>query len=251
MKKSSKKNTNIKQILRIVITLTIIIAGIYWTETEVIDDTVSPSNSNSIVSYELDSIPEYSDSPYVIINDNIPSFEEKYFTEKSFENYSNLDKLGRCGVAFANLSKETMPQDNEKRTSISNIYPSGWNNKEYDTDLVNGGYLYNRCHLIAYALSAENANEKNLITGTRYFNTEGMLPFETKVINHLKENNNQHVLYRVTPVFKENNLVVSGVLMEAESVEDRGESICFSVYVYNVQPGIDIEYDTGDNKLSE
>ena len=249
MKKGSRKNSNIKQILRIVITLAIIIAGTYWIETEVIDDTVSPSSLNSIESYQLDSIPEYSDSPYVIINDNIPSFEEKYFTKKSFEKYSNLDKLGRCGVAFANLSKKTMPKDNEKRTSISKIYPSGWNNKEYDTSLVNGGHLYNRCHLIAYALSAENANEKNLITGTRYFNTEGMLPFETKINNYLRENNDKHVLYRVTPIFKENNLVASGVVMEAKSVEDRGESVCFSVYVYNVQPGIEINYTTGDSKL--
>ena len=251
MKKSSRKYRNIKQILRIVITLAIIIAGIYWTETEVIDDTLSISSSNTLTSYELDNIPEYSDSPYVIINDNIPIFEEKYFTEESFENYSTLDKLGRCGVAFANLSKETMPQENKKRTSISNIYPSGWNNKEYDTGLIDGGYLYNRCHLIAYALSAENTNEKNLITGTRYFNTEGMLPFETKVINYLKENRDKHVLYRVTPIFKDNNLVASGVIIEAESMEDRGESICFSVYVYNVQPGIEINYATGDSKLAE
>lgn len=245
MKKKARKQIDIKHFITIIVIFVIAIISIYLQEAE---DT-NYNIQNNVVSYKLEDIPEYSNQPYVFINNNIPNFEEKYFTKESFEHYSNLDRLGRCGAAFANLSKETMPADNEKRTSISHIYPSGWNNKEYDTSLVNGGHLYNRCHLIAYALSAENANEKNLITGTRYFNTNGMLPFETKVMNYLREHENMHVLYRVTPIFKEDNLLASGVIMEAESVEDKGDSISFNVYVYNVQPGIEIDYATGNNKL--
>ena len=250
MKKNSNQYKNIKIITEIITILVIIVYGAYIVERDVSDNN-SVITINNAISYELNNIPEYSGQPFVIINNNISSFDDSYFTEESFENYSDLDKLGRCGTAFANLSKETMPQHEEKRTSISHIYPSGWKNKEYNRNLVDGGYLYNRCHLIAYSLSAENANEKNLITGTRYLNTNGMLPFETKVMNYLKDNPNMHVLYRVTPIFQDNNLLASGVIMEAQSVEDKGESICFCVYIYNVQPGIEIDYVTGDNKILE
>ncbi len=209
---------------------------------------IYPSNNSEpsySSSFDLDSIPEYEDSPYVVLNNNEPEFEESDYTTLSFEEYSELDSLGRCGVAFACLSIDTMPSEDDERESISSITPSGWVNKQYD--IVDGGYLYNRCHLIGYQLSNENANEKNLITGTRYMNTEGMLPFENDVAEYIKETNN-HVLYRVTPIYEGNNLVASGVQIEAKSVEDNGESICFNVYCYNVQPGITINYATGESE---
>ena len=200
--------------------------------------------SANTISFDLDSVPEYTESPYVILNDNKSNFEESDFTTESFEKYSDLDSLGRCGVAFANLSIDTMPGPDEERESISSVEPSGWINKKYDS--VDGGYLYNRCHLIGYQLSNENANEKNLITGTRYMNTEGMLPFENQVADYINETNN-HVLYRVTPIYEGENLVASGVQIEAESVEDNGEGICFNIYCYNVQPSIVIDYKTGES----
>ena len=207
------------------------------------------SNENLIIqsSFSLENIPEYNSSAYVIINNNEPNFTEEELTTNSYEKYSKLDSFGRCGIAIANLSIDTMPSANDERESISSIEPSGWLNKKYE--IVDGGYLYNRCHLIGYQLSAENANEKNLITGTRYMNTEGMLPFENKVAEYIKETRN-HVLYRVTPIYEENNLVASGVQMEAKSVEDNGKGICFNVYCYNVQPGIEINYKTGESKES-
>ena len=208
-------------------------------------NTVSQENLSYTTSFDLNSIPEYEDSPYVVLNDNKPDFSENELTTDSFEEYSDLDSLRRCGPAFANISLDTMPADNEERESISSIEPSGWINKKYDT--VDGGYLYNRCHLIGYQLSAENANEKNLITGTRYMNTEGMLPFENQIADYVKETRN-HVLYRVTPIFENDNLVASGVQLEAMSVEDNGEGICFNIYCYNVQPGITIDYSTGESK---
>jgi len=197
-------------------------------------------------SYSLDSIPDYSGSPYVTVNDNQPYFSEADLTTTSFESYSELDSLGRCGAAYACVSTDTMPT--EERGSIGQIKPTGWHTVKYDC--VDGKYLYNRCHLIGYQLTAENANEKNLITGTRYLNVDGMLPFENMVADYIKETGN-HVLYRVTPVFDGNNLVASGVLMEAESVEDKGEGICFNVFCYNVQPGVTIDYATGDSALAE
>lgn len=193
----------------------------------------------------MDEIPEFDESnAYVVINDNNPDFKEEDLTTKSFEKYSNLDELGRCGVAYANIGKDTMPT--EERESIGQIKPTGWHTARYDC--VDGKYLYNRCHLIGYQLTAENENEKNLITGTRYMNVEGMLPFENQVAEYIKETGN-HVLYRVTPIFKENNLVASGVQMEAKSVEDNGQGVLFNVYVYNNQPGIEINYLTGESKL--
>lgn len=187
-------------------------------------------------------VPEYEGMPYVEINDNEPGFTEEELTTVSYEEYSELDSLGRCGTAKACIGEELMPE--EEREDISEVKPTGWENKEYD--IVDGGYVYNRCHLIGFQLSGENANEKNLITGTRYMNTEGMLPFENMVAEYVHETDN-HVMYRVTPVFEEENLVASGVQMEAESVEDNGEGLSFNVYVYNIQPDIVIDYETGDS----
>lgn len=204
----------------------------------------SPSQtSDREASYNLESIPEYTSEPYVMINENVPFFTESDFTEEAFETYSDLDELGRCGAAFANVGKETMPT--EERGQIGMIKPSGWQTVKYDC--VDGKYLYNRCHLIGYQLSAENANEKNLITGTRYLNVSGMLPFENMVADYIKNTGN-HVLYRITPIYQDKNLVASGVLMEAQSVED--DTIRFCVYCYNVQPGIQIDYATGKSSLA-
>ncbi len=193
-------------------------------------------------------IPAYSGTPYVSLNDGVPKFSDNEIVTNSYEYYSPLDSLGRCGKTMACIGKDIMPT--EDRESISSVKPSGWVNKKYDTSLVDGGYLYNRSHLIGFQLTGENANERNLITGTRYFNVEGMLPFENMVADYLKEETNCHVMYRVTPLYKGNDLVAHGVQMEAYSVEDQGESICFNVYIYNVQPGIVINYATGDNWLS-
>lgn len=197
---------------------------------------------NPLYKIDLASVPEYSGSPYVEINGNMPDFTSEDLTVSSFETYSSLDFLGRCGVAYANLSGELMPES--ERESIQSVTPTGWENNAYD--IVENEYLYNRCHLIGYQLSGENANENNLITGTRYMNVEGMLPFENEVAEYLEYSGN-HVLYRVTPIFEGTNLVASGVEMEAMSVEDNGAGVCFHVYVYNVQPGIEIDYETGEN----
>ena len=190
----------------------------------------------------LDEVPEYSGEPYVVLNDNVPDFTDDELTTTPFEIYSDLDVLGRCGVAYANICEELMPT--EKRGAIGSVKPTGWQVSKYD--FVDGKYLYNRCHLIGYQLTAENANSQNLITGTRYLNVTGMLPFENMVADYVKETNN-HVLYRVTPLFDGEDLVAKGVLMEAWSVEDGGEGVCFNVYCYNVQPGVTIDYATGDN----
>lgn len=184
----------------------------------------------------------YQGEPYVVINDNNPDFTEADMTTASFESYGELDGLGRCTTAFANIGKDLMPA--EKRGPIGEVKPTGWQTAKYDN--VDGKYLYNRCHLIGYQLTGENANEKNLITGTRYLNVDGMLPFENMVADYIKETNN-HVLYRVTPVFSGDNLVASGVHMEAKSVEDNGDGVLFNVYCFNAQPGIAIDYATGDS----
>ena len=187
-------------------------------------------------------VPEYAGIPYVEINGNEPGFSEKELSEESFEEYGELDDLGRCGMVCASVGEDLMPD--EKRGKIGQVRPTGWHTVKYDN--VDGKYLYNRCHLIGYQLSGENANEKNLITGTRYMNVEGMLPFENMVADYVKETDN-HVMYRVVPVFEGDNLLASGVQMEAMSVEDGGEGISYNVYVYNVQPGIDIDYATGES----
>ncbi len=198
--------------------------------------------SSSVIPDEL---PAFSDSPFTVLNNNIPLFTEEELTAVSFEEYSELDSLGRCGVAFASIGVDLMPT--EDRGAIGQVKPSGWHTVKYD--IVDGKYLYNRCHLIGFQLSGENANEQNLITGTRYFNVEGMLPFENMVADYVKETEN-HVMFRVTPIYEGNNLVASGVTMEAYSVEDEGEGICFNVFVYNVQPGIVIDYATGNSATS-
>lgn len=204
----------------------------------------------------LENVPAYSGSAYVAINGNEPHFtDEEKATVESYEFYSELDTLGRCGYTVACVGKDIMPT--EDREEISSVYPSGWRNestkksynKKYDTSLVSGGYIYNRCHLIGFQLTGENDNERNLITGTRYLNIDGMLPFENMVADYVKETSN-HVMYRVTPVYDGYNLVASGVLIEGYSVEDKGEGICFCVYAYNVQPGIVIDYKTGNNRLA-
>ena len=202
------------------------------------------SNDSVIYSYDIEDIPEYNGEPYVILNNNIPNFEESGYSTNSFEYYSDLDKLGRCGVAFANIGLDLMPT--EERGYIGNIKPSGWHTVKYD--IVDGKYLYNRCHLIGYQLTSENANEKNLITCTRYMNTVGMLGFENEVAEYIKKTGN-HVLYRVTPMYEGNNLLASGVNIEALSVEDKGKGIQFNVYVYNVQDGILIDYSDGSSSL--
>ena len=190
-------------------------------------------------------IPVYAGQPQTVIKDNVPDFteEEKSCTD-AFEYYGDLDTLGRCTVTFANVCPQTQPT--EKRGTIGQVRPSGWHTVKYN-DLIDGNYLYNRCHLIGYQLTGENANVSNLITGTRYLNVEGMLPFEDMVDDYVDETGN-HVLYRVTPIFKGDELVARGVRMEAWSVEDAGTGICFDVFCYNVQPGIVIDYATGDSQ---
>ena len=193
---------------------------------------------------QLDTIPAFSDSPYVEINGNKPFFETDDYTTSSFEFYSDLDELGRCGVCYACVGSDIMPT--EERGEIGMVKPSGWHTVRYD-DVISDKYLYNRCHLIGFQLTGENANVKNLITGTRYLNVTGMLPLENEVADYVHSTDN-HVLYRVTPIFESDNLVANGVLMEAYSVEDNGKGVCFNVYCYNAQPHIEIDYATGESK---
>ena len=248
MSRTRRKNKQTNKLLGIII-LIVFLAISYVFGGDILNYTEEDKNNkvlNNTVTSEvstylnIDDIPEYTGEIYVTINNNKPYFEESDYTTESFEKYSDLDELGRCGVAYANISKETMPPEGDERGSISSVKPTGWEQAKYD-----GEYLYNRCHLIGYQLSDEDANELNLITGTRYFNVEGMLPFENQVANYIDNNKDNHVLYRVTPIFKGNNLLASGVEMEAYSVEDNGQGVCFNVFVYNVQPGITIDYSTG------
>lgn len=201
-------------------------------------------SSQEIIS--LESIPEYESEAYCVINDNIPYFTDDEMTDVSFETYGELDYLGRCTSAEASVGVDLMPT--EDRGSISSVYPTGWVQAEYD--IVSSSYLYNRCHLIGFQLTGENANENNLITGTRYMNVDGMLPFENMIADYVEETEN-HVYYRVTVIFEGENLLATGVLLEAKSVEDGGEGICFNVFCYNVQPGITIDYATGESCLTE
>ena len=222
----------------------LLLGVLFYFKDDIYNYTYSIINT-SYESYDIENLPEYDGNGYVIVNDNIPYFKEEEYTTTSFEKYSELDLLGRCGVASANISKDLMPT--EKRGSIGMIKPSGWHTIKYDH--IDGKYLYNRCHLIGYQLTGENANEKNLITCTRSMNTKGMLQFENMVTKYIKDTGN-HVLYRVTPVFEGNNLVATGVEMEAYSVEDNGKGIKFNVFVYNIEDGIIIDYKTGDSKLA-
>lgn len=218
-----------------------------WTATP----TVVPANAGNAqvasadateTAFSLSDVPAYAGAPYAAVHNNVPYFSDSDLTADSFEQYGDLDALGRCTAAYASIGQDLMPT--EKRGSISSVKPTGWHNAKYEG--IDGKYLYNRCHLIGYQLTAENANEKNLITGTRYMNVEGMEPFENMTADYIKESGN-HVLYRVTPEFEGNNLVASGVLMEGKSVEDDGAGVQFCVYCYNVQPGITIDYATGES----
>ena len=246
-RKRSKKKVDIWQYVTATIILICISIYLYINQNTITENVVNEddvSSSNTII--DLSTIPQYSSSPYVEINNNIPYFTEEEMTQEAFEKYSNLDDLGRCGVAMANICKEIMPPEDAQREEIGSIKPTGWIQKRYDS-LIKDKYLYNRCHLIGWQLAGENANKNNLITGTRYLNTEGMLPFENKVAEYINKNENNHVLYRVTPIFEGNNFLASGVEMESWSVEDNGQGIHFNVYCYNVQPGIVIDYATGEN----
>ena len=223
MKMSKKKSNNILKKILILVLFTIILGIVgYFNNNTVHNNFISNSN---IISTDIQNIPAYSGNPYIILNNNKPSFTENDYTTKAFETYSDLDRQGRCGVAYANICKEVMPLETDERESISSVIPSGWEQTAYE-GIIEGNYLYNRCHLIGHQLAGENANEKNLITGTRYMNTEGMLPFENDIDDYIEKNENNHVLYRVTPIFHGNNLVASGVQMEAYSVEDNGKGIC-------------------------
>lgn len=225
----------------------LLLSGCHLISTPNYDPVIEPTPQASAEAEDvIESIPAYHGEPYVVLNDNQPDFDLDDFTMESFESYSDLDYLGRCGVAYANIGLDLMPT--EDRESIYEVKPTGWQSVRYD--FVDGESLYNRCHLIAFQLAGENANERNLITGTRYMNTEGMLFFEKMVGDYVRDTGN-HVLYRVTPIFEGTNLVASGVQMEALSVEDEGEGICFNIYAYNVQPGVTIDYATGDNRLDE
>ena len=237
-----RKKRNISMLL-LSLALALII-GIYTYYT---DNSSAYVNNNDItnIKYDISDIDKFTGYNYIELNGNIPVFEE-IDTSKSFEEYSELDSLGRAGSAFANIGVDLMPT--EKRGSIGMIKPSGWHTIKYD--IVDGKYLYNRCHLIGYQLTGENANEKNLITCTRQMNTKGMLDFENKVADYIKSTSN-HVLYRVTPVYKNDNLLATGVIIEAKSVEDNGEGILFNVFVYNIQNGIEIDYKTGESSLKK
>ncbi len=251
-KKKKKKNVIFSAILVVLAVIVGLITNKAFDFNDFEDDstTVKVSRVTTVKadnkSYSLDNVPEYSGSAYVIINDNKPDFTEKDLTTESYEKYGKLDKLGRCTTCIACIGQDLMPTG--EREPINSVKPTGWQHVEYG--FVDGLSLYNRCHLIAHSLTAENANERNLITGTRYLNTEGMLPFEQKVTNYVRNTGN-HVLYRVTPIFKGNELVARGVHMEGYSVEDNGKKICYNVYCYNVQPGIIIDYKTGKSKLAE
>lgn len=207
----------------------------------------APTEITTDSSFSLSDVPAYSGKAYISVNGNVPYFTAAELTTTSFETYSDLDTLGRCGVTYACIGQDLMPTN--ERGSIGMVKPTGWHTVRYD-DLVDGKYLYNRCHLIGYQLTGENANTKNLITGTRYLNIEGMLPFENMVADYIQETNN-HVLYRVTPIFEGNNLLANGVLMEGYSVEDKGAGVSYCVFAYNVQPGIEIDYATGESKLAD
>lgn len=235
MAKRRSKNKQLSKREFILLLIFVVGVGLYnWYQTA------------NMESYTIEGLPAYSGDLYVVINENQPSFPEEDKATDAFEQYSELDMLGRCGAAYANLGQELMPT--EPRESISSVKPSGWVQGFYD--FVDGESLYNRCHLIGFQLAGENANELNLITGTRTMNTQGMLPFENMVADYIDETNN-HVLYRVTPVYNGTDLVAQGVQMEAWSVEDDGEGICFNVFCYNVEPGVEIDYATGENWLSE
>lgn len=210
-------------------------------QTEIQTETLSQEYA-----FDINDIPEYSGTPYYVLNNNNPVFNSDEITDISFETYGALDELGRCTMCIACVGTDIMPT--QKRESISSVKPTGWHSVRYD--IVEGGSLYNRAHLIGFQLTGENANKNNLITGTRYLNATGMLPFENMIADYVKETDN-HVMYRVRPVFEGDNMIASGVQMEAYSVEDDGDGICFNIYCYNVQPGVVIDYKSGDSRLAD
>lgn len=238
-------NKKFLNILLILIVSLSVLSGCSAGENNFFNDLdITAQSASDYVNYDLSNIPDYDGKAYVELNGNVPELSESEKTySESFEEYGKLDSLGRCTYAVSCIGKDLMPT--EKRGSIGSVKPSGWHISKYD--FVDGKYLYNRCHLIGYQLTAENANERNLITGTRYLNIEGMLPFENDVADYIEITNN-HVYYKVTPIFEGNNLVANGVQMQAYSVEDNGQGISFNVYCYNVQPGVAIDYATGDNQ---
>lgn len=241
-KPKKKKHGLLWTLLIVVVIFAAVVAGTYLFKGNSVNNTSSPT-----VVKDAGNIPEFSGADYVLLNNNRPNFVEKDFQEISGENFSNLDRLGRCGTAVAMLDRSMMPT--EARGEIGQIKPSGWQQAKYEGYVdSNPPYLYNRCHLIAYALTGQNANELNLITGTRYFNVTAMLPFEEQVMKYL-DNSDNHVLYRVIPYFKGNELVARGVEMEAYSMEDQGAGVCYHVFVYNHQPGIEIDYKTGESRV--
>ncbi len=239
-----KKNSYIIYIALLGLLVTLALGGCR-ADSEQAEEIYNQAASAGADGISLADIPPYDGELSVELSGNVPSFPEEEITTEPFERYSELDELGRCGTAYANICEELMPT--EPRGDIGMIKPTGWHTVKYDS--VDGNYLYNRCHLIAFMLAGENDNEKNLITGTRYFNVEGMLPFEQMVADYVEESGG-HVLYRVTPGYQGDNLVASGVMMEAYSVEDAGAGVCFCVYVYNVQPGVEIDYATGESRLA-
>lgn len=244
MSKKTKSNP-LKLIITIIAALIILLTQGVDGLMDLLIEAPEPEETSPYIS--LDAIPEYDGSPYVVIDSNVPGFTTENFTYEAFETFAHLDDLGRCGTTYANVCQELMPT--ESRGDISSVYPSGWDNNPYD--FVDGEYLYNRCHLIGFQLTGENANERNLVTGTRYMNVQGMLPFENMVADHVKEEDH-HVLYRVTPIFAGTNLVCDGVQMEALCVEcaetpDPDDDFGFHVFCYNVQPGVEIDYATGAN----
>ena len=238
-------NEKFLNILLILIVSLSVLSGCSAGENNFFNDLdITAQSASDYVNYDLSNVPDYDGKAYIELNGNVPEFSESEKTySESFEEYGKLDSLGRCTYAVSCIGKDLMPT--EKRGSIGSVKPSGWHISKYD--FVDGKYLYNRCHLIGYQLTAENANERNLITGTRYLNVEGMLPFENDVADYIEITNN-HVYYKVTPIFEGNNLVANGVQMQAYSVEDNGQGISFNVYCYNVQPGVAIDYATGDNQ---
>ncbi len=239
-----------KKLISLIVALVVIaisaLGGLFAGDKDDTNGTTEPNTSTNQTVESLNEIPEFSGTAYVVINDNQPYFTEEDYTTESYEYYSPLDELGRCGVTMACIGEDIMPTD--ERGEIGQVKPTGWVTAKYD--FVDGKYLYNRCHLIGWQLTGENANEQNLITGTRYMNVDGMLPFENMVDDYIEETGN-HVLYRVTPIFKDDELVARGVTMEAWSVEDNGEGICFNVYCYNNQPGVEIDYATGKSWESD
>lgn len=245
MSKQNQKPNLLKLIISLIAALVIICTQGFDAFLDLLIPEPSPEETAPYIS--LDAVPAYDGTPYVVIDSNVPGFTSENLTYEAFEAFAQLDDLGRCGTTYANVCQELMPS--EERGDISSVYPSGWNNRPYD--FVDGTYLYNRCHLIGFQLTGENANERNLVTGTRYMNVDGMLPFENMVADHVREEDH-HVLYRVTPIFEGENLVCDGVQMEALCVEcaetvDTDDDFMFHVFCYNVQPGVEIDYATGEN----